>query len=142
MMKGKMSCPICAGTGKLYEDSAEYEFQTRDPHSETCLTCSGTGEVGIRQKLPDGRYVCDLEPKAAKKQPKAKVPSGVHKMVNAFNAAPTLRQMMADLESGDVAEVERIANQHEFILAKVMLIKLSGSRENVTNSIIDLFESL
>lgn len=63
MMKGKMTCPICAGTGKITEDSQEYEFQTRDPHSETCLTCSGSGLVAPRKRLPDGRAVCEIEPK-------------------------------------------------------------------------------
>ncbi len=142
-MKGKMICPICHGTGKLHEDSEEYEFQTRDPHSGTCLTCSGTGEVGIRQKLPDGRPVYELNAKAPKKKPKAKVPSGWDKeRVAAFNMAPSLKQMLADIEDGDTAEAIRIADENGFILAKVMLIQLSGSRENVTNSIIDLFESL
>lgn len=142
-MKGKMTCPICAGTGKITEDSQEYEFQTRDPHTQTCLTCSGTGEVAPRKKLPDGRAVCDLEPKAAKQKPKVKVPSGWDKeRVAAFNKVPSLKQMLADLEDNDVADVLRVADQNQFIQAKVMVIKYSGSRENVTDSIIQLLESI
>lgn len=141
-MKGKMTCPICAGTGKITEDSNEYEFQTRDPHTQTCLTCSGTGEVAPRRKLPDGRAVCEIEPKATKAKPRAKVPDGVHKMVNAFNKAPSLKRMIEDLEDSDVTDVLRVADQGEFVLGKVMVVKLSGSRENVTNSIIQLLESM
>jgi len=59
-MKGKMTCPICQGTGKITEDKDEYEFQTRDPHTQTCLTCSGTGEVAPRKRLPDGRAVSEI----------------------------------------------------------------------------------
>jgi len=141
-MKGKMSCPICQGTGRITEDSNEYEFQTRDPHTQTCLTCSGTGLVAPRKRLPDGRAVCEIEPKATSAKPRPKVPDGVHKMVGAFNKAPSLKQMLAELEDSDVADVLRVADQGEFILGKVMLIKLSGSRENVTNSIVQLWESL
>ena len=141
-MKGKMICPICAGTGKITEDSQEYEFQTRDPHTQTCLTCSGTGMVPPRKKLPDGRAVCEIEPNATKAKPRPKVPDGVHKRVGAFNKAPSLKQMLADLEDSDVADVLRVADQNQLILAKVMVVKLSGSSENVTNSIIQLWESL
>ena len=141
-MKGKMTCPICQGTGKITEDANEYEFQTRDPHSETCLTCSGTGLVPPRKKLPDGRSVCDLERKDAKAKPRPKVPDGLHKMVGAFNKAPSLKQMLAELEDSDVTDVLRVADQNEFIQAKVMVLKLSGSGENVTNSIVQLLESM
>jgi len=141
-MKGKMSCPICQGTGRITEDSNEYEFQTRDPHTQTCLTCSGTGLVAPRKRLPDGRAVCEIEPKATKAKPRPKVPDGVHKMVGAFNKAPSLKQMLADLEDTDVADVLRVADQGEFVLGKVMVVKLSGSRENVTNSIIQLLDSI
>ena len=141
-MKGKMTCPICQGTGKITEDANEYEFQTRDPHSETCLTCSGTGEVAPRKKLPDGRAVCDLEPKDAKKKPKAKVPSGVHKMVEAFNKAPSLKQMQESLGAEDAADVLRIAAQGEFMIANLMIVKLSGNRESVINSLTELVKGL
>ncbi len=144
-MKGKMTCPICAGKGKITEDSQEYEFQTRDPHTQTCLTCSGTGEVAPRKKLPDGRAVCDLEPKAAKQKPKAKAPSGWdQKRVAAFKKAPSLKRMLADtfLEDADVEAVLRVADQNEFIQAKVLVVKFAGSRENVTDSIIQLLDSI
>lgn len=141
-MKGKMTCPICAGKGKITEDSQEYEFQTRDPHTQTCLTCSGSGLVAPRKRLPDGRAVCEIEPKPAKAKPRAKVPDGVHKMVNAFNKAPSLKRMIEDLKDSDVTDVLRVADQGEFVLGKVMVVKLSGSRENVTNSIIQLLESM
>lgn len=141
-MKGKMTCPICQGSGYIKEDSQEYEFQTRDPHTQTCLTCSGTGLVAPRKRLPDGRAVCEIEPKATKAKPRLKVPDGVHKMVSSFNKAPSLKQMLADLEDSDVADVLRVADQGEFVLGKVMVVKLSGSRENVTNSIIQLLESM
>lgn len=142
-MKGKMTCPICLGIGRITEDSKEYEFQTRDPHTQTCFTCSGTGEVAPRKKLPDGRAVCDLEPKAAKQKPKAKAPSGWdQKRVAAFNKAPSLKQMLADLEDTDVGDVLRVADQNQFIQAKVMVVKYAGSRENVTDSIIQLLDSI
>lgn len=77
-----------------------------------------------------------------KAKPRAKVPAGVQKMASAFNRAPSLKQMLADLEDTDVADVLRVADQNQFIQAKVMVVKLSGSSENATNSIIQLLESI
>lgn len=57
MAIGKTKCPICRGTGIVKEDSAEYEFVTRDPTDSRCLICDGSGYVGARKKLPDGREV-------------------------------------------------------------------------------------
>jgi DnaJ-class molecular chaperone len=51
-VKGMKQCPICQGTGKVLEDSQEYEFLTRDPATNRCLHCDGKGLVGARKKLP------------------------------------------------------------------------------------------
>jgi hypothetical protein len=124
-MKGKMSCPICQGTGKLHENSEEYELHTREPHSETCLTCSGTGMVGIRQQMPDGRPAYELNANAAKKQPKAKVPSDIQKMVESFNNAPPLPKLINYLHEKDIT-------------VKVTTLFVTGSRDNVTKFIHDI----
>ena len=46
MASGKLTCPVCAGTGKIKEDTNEYEFITRDPQTSRCLVCSGLCFVG------------------------------------------------------------------------------------------------
>ncbi len=55
-----MECPVCHGKGSIGEDPTEYEFITRDPDTHVCLTCQGTGKVGPRKKLPDGKLVFEL----------------------------------------------------------------------------------
>lgn len=75
MASGKLTCPVCAGTGKIKEDTNEYEFITRDPQTSRCLVCSGKGWVGTRTKLPNGKPVTELiEPhlRNAKKVAKGK----------------------------------------------------------------------
>jgi len=53
----KMQCPVCKGQGKISEDSNEYMFETREPQTNVCLICAGTGLVGARKLLPDGKMV-------------------------------------------------------------------------------------
>ncbi|MCB5262564.1 MAG: hypothetical protein LHW64_06790 [Candidatus Cloacimonetes bacterium] len=75
MASGKLTCPVCAGAGKIKEDTNEYEFLTRDPQTSRCLVCSGKGWVGTRTKLPNGKPVTELiEPhlRNAKKVAKGK----------------------------------------------------------------------
>ena len=51
---GKIRCPICQGSGKVTEDAQEYVFETRDPRTNVCLICGGSGKIHNRVKLPDG----------------------------------------------------------------------------------------
>ena len=60
LKRGNMRCPVCKGKGKITENTREYEFITRDPVTSDCLVCGGTGQVGPRKKLPDGRGVHEL----------------------------------------------------------------------------------
>ena len=54
MARGRMTCPVCKGLGKITEDAAEHEFVTRDPQTSRCLICAGRGWIGTRTKLPNG----------------------------------------------------------------------------------------
>lgn len=56
-------CPICHGTGKVLEDSQEYEFITRDPATNRCLYCDGKGLVGARKKLPEATIAPAAKPR-------------------------------------------------------------------------------
>ncbi len=58
----KMTCPICKGSGKIHEDSVEYEFISRDAITKRCLYCDGSGMIAPRVKLPDGRFAHELNP--------------------------------------------------------------------------------
>lgn len=51
-----MRCPSCQGKGKVTEDREQYDFVSRDPLTSRCHVCNGTGEVGPRKMLPNGRY--------------------------------------------------------------------------------------
>lgn len=57
---GKIKCPICHGTGKVHENSDEYNYETRDPRTDRCLICNGSGIIHARKKLPDGQRVSEL----------------------------------------------------------------------------------
>lgn len=60
MPRGMTECPICGGKGKITEDTNVYDFVTRDPLTERCHICSGTGQVGFMTRLPNGRLVKDI----------------------------------------------------------------------------------
>jgi len=54
--KSLMDCPSCQGKGTVTEDRNHYEFVSRDPITSKCLVCNGTGKVGPRKMLPNGRH--------------------------------------------------------------------------------------
>jgi len=56
-----MECPVCQGKGTITEDSRHYEFHTRDPKTEKCLVCNGTGVVSPNKKLPNGVAVRNVD---------------------------------------------------------------------------------
>lgn len=58
--QGTIVCPICQGQGKLSEDPEQYDFVTRDPQTSICLICGGSGHVGPRKLLPDGRKAAEI----------------------------------------------------------------------------------
>lgn len=72
--KGQMTCPACSGQGKITEDKNKYDFISRDPKTSACLICSGSGHVGNRQLLPNGKPVTSL---AAATQPKRRASRGL-----------------------------------------------------------------
>lgn len=57
---GRMPCPICKGKGHVTENAEQFEFHTRDPQTSECLICAGTGRIGPRKKLPDGRAIHEV----------------------------------------------------------------------------------
>ena len=61
---GRMPCPICNGTGNVTEDAEQYSFITREPETNVCLICNGSGRIGPRKILPDGRGVYELVERA------------------------------------------------------------------------------
>ena len=58
--QGTIVCPVCQGQGKLSEDPEQYDFVTRDPQTNLCLICGGSGFIGPRKLLPDGRKAAEL----------------------------------------------------------------------------------
>ena len=132
-MKGRMTCPICQGTGKITEDKDEYEFQTRDPHTQTCLTCSGTGEVAPRKRLPDGRAVSEIGGKAAPK--KQAFPKGGFTGESPANQGEHAADYMPlGLSKSDLKDIFQGLSESE-ITVKVTTIYLSGTMDNITKLI-------
>ncbi len=58
--QGTIACPVCQGQGKLSEDPKQYDFVTRDPQTNICLICGGSGFISPRKLLPDGRKAAEL----------------------------------------------------------------------------------
>ena len=132
-MKGRMTCPICAGTGKITEDTNEYEFQTRDPHTQTCLTCSGTGEVAPRKRLPDGRAVSEIGGKGSPEE-KAFPKGGFTGESPANQGEHAADYMPLGLSKSDLKDIFQGLSESE-ITVKVTTIYLSGTMDNITKLI-------
>jgi len=133
-MKGKMTCPICQGTGKITEDKDEYEFQTRDPHTQTCLTCSGTGEVAPRKRLPDGRAVSEIGGKTSPKKKRA-FPKGGYTGKSPTNQGEHVADYRPlGIPVNDLKDIFKSLSESE-ITVKVTTMYLSGTMDNITKLI-------
>ena len=60
MPTGRPKCPVCQGVGTVKEDATEYEFVTRDPMTNKCLVCNGTGILNPSTKLPNGKRAFEV----------------------------------------------------------------------------------
>lgn len=125
---GKMQCPVCGGKGSIHEDADEYSFVTRDPDTNICLTCQGTGRVGPQKKLPNGKACWQIVRNVHGTVNVDKK----HKILTETGNEPgndSIKPLLADAREGDLVLVQYSdgnKNYDQIIAANGPIVRIAG----------------
>lgn len=154
-MKGKMKCPICHGKGKITENAEEYMFETRDPETNTCLICMGTGLVGVRKVLPDGTPAKDVKNTEDTKGTEKRLDSGVKaapfpktpqrsgascKKGRTQSPAPLSGSL--DEELNELKQLAAALPLQNFVIIKAAYFEISGPKTTAAEAVASILTKL
>ena len=133
MPKGFETCPVCHGEGTITENKEEYEYQHRDPVTERCLFCDGSGYVRNAKKPPEATPVAPIE--AAPKAKKPVLPKLPYE-------APAQEEPQQPEDERIEADLRSAVPLSEFMSASVMIVKLSGHQDSVIETLVKLIREI